>query len=113
MVGKKLLWLDDLRNPFTQEWLSLYAPNFVDNKEEVVWVKNYDEFVEWIESNGLPYQICFDNDLGEEMEGKDCAKYLVEYCLDNDVELPLYSIQSANTVAKKFIKNLLLNFLNR
>jgi hypothetical protein len=40
---KRLLWLDDVRNPFIADWLLQYAPDY--EKDEVVWVKNYNQFV--------------------------------------------------------------------
>ena len=48
---KKLLWLDDMRDPFTGTWLLSYAPDFDENRENVVWVKNYEDFVAWITEN--------------------------------------------------------------
>lgn len=41
-----LLWLDDLRNP--AEWIPSRYKGY-----EVVWTKNYDEFANWINENGL------------------------------------------------------------
>lgn len=126
---KKLLWLDDLRNPFEGDWLS-YSP--IEKPFDCIWVKSYNEFVDWINQNGLPEAICFDHDLGmevalearakgmskrksrllkkEEKTGYDCTKWLVEYCLDNKLKLPLYSIQSANPVGKENINGLMLSF---
>ena len=107
---KRLLWLDDIRNPFVADWLLQYAPDY--EKDEVVWVKNYTEFVDWINENGLPEMICFDHDLGEsdEMTGYDCAKWLVEYCMDNDLDLPMWDIQSANPVGRDNINGILNNY---
>ena len=45
-------------------------------------------------------------------DGYDCAKWLVEYCIDYNKELPLYNIQSANPVGKENIDKLLKNFKN-
>jgi hypothetical protein len=117
-----LLWLDDVRNPFVADWLLQYAPDY--EKDEVVWVKNYNQFVEWINTNGLPDMICFDHDLAdireipnstlvlasdwnEEKTGYDCAKWLVEYCMDNNLKLPDWEIQSANPVGRDNINGLL------
>lgn len=85
-------------------------------------VRNYDEFVTWIENNGLPGLISFDHDLAdehiqyyfdngghqnppdpqettfEEKTGYDCAKWLVDYCIENGVSLPEYYVHSANPV---------------
>jgi hypothetical protein len=125
---KTLLWLDDIRNPHEDDWL-IFSP--IENPN-VTWVKSYKEFVTWIEFFGLPDGICFDHDLGDNFEirtntdvddwfdieenreytGYDCAKWLVNYCLDNGLDLPLYNIQSANPVGKENINRLLKQFKN-
>jgi hypothetical protein len=132
---KKLLWLDDIRNPYVGDWLMQYAPQFAYGNGETIWVKNYDEFTDWITVNGLPHTIGFDHDLGQdvandkvlagmskrrsrrekrtEMSGFECAKWLIEYCLDNDMELPQWTIQSANPVGAENINGLLNGFRNR
>lgn len=124
----KLLWLDDIRNPSESNWLS-FSPI---PHQEVIWVRSYIEFTKWITKNGLPDGICFDHDLGKEVEinvrskglskkaarklkneektGMDCAKWLVEYCMNNGVELPPWNIHSANPVGKANIEGLLRNF---
>ena len=129
---KKLLWLDDIRDPFVGDWLSQYAPQFSGGEGEVTWVKNYREFTEWIDKNGLPYMIAFDHDLGQdvandkvengmskrksrrekrtEMSGFECAKWLIDYCIDNNTELPQWTIQSANPVGADNINGLLNGF---
>jgi hypothetical protein len=80
---KKLLWLDDIRCPFVGTWVDDFSP-INTNNIVVEWVKSYSEFVNWINKNGLPDAICFDHDLGKlqdgtELNGYDCAKWLVEY----------------------------------
>lgn len=129
---KKLLWLDDVRNPHEDNWL-VFSPIVLEDISEVIWVKSYTEFVNWIKFNGLPDAICFDHDLGmdvalnarakgmskresrklkqKEMTGMDCAKWLVDYCIDNKLTLPLYNIQSANPVGKENIDGLLKGFI--
>lgn len=115
---KKLLWLDDLRNPLKDNWVEKYSPLPVSS--EVFWVKRYWDFVYWIKENGLPDAICFDHDLSDihcnkstykEKTGYSCASWLVDYCLDNDLPLPLYSIQSANPAGKENIDKLLKNYI--
>ncbi len=106
---KILLWLDDYRNPFKDDWLN-FSP--IGKNCEVVWVKSYAEFVDWITINKTPDAICFDHDLGDDsLSGMDCAKWLVNYCMDTSFILPLYAIQSANPVGRENIDNLLKNFL--
>lgn len=130
METKTLLWLDDVRDPMTQNWL-VFSP--IERPFDIVWVKSYEEFTNWITNNGLPDGICFDHDLSDEhydpsmfvshenynelydsfkeKTGYDCAKWLVDYCIDNNLELPLYNIQSMNPVGKNNIHNYLQNFL--
>jgi len=132
MKKRTLLWLDDVRNPVERDWL-VFSP--IGRDVDVVWVKSYFEFTTWIEKNGLPDAICFDHDLGEDesiervkrgfskrqarilkkeaKSGMDCAKWLVEYCIDNKLSLPKYNIQSANPVGKENIDSLLKNFTKR
>jgi hypothetical protein len=108
---KTLLWLDDFRNPYskTMNWLK-YSPIGYD--VELFWIENYQEFVDFIMIYGLPDAICFDHDLGSEsLTGYDCAKWLVNYCLDNNKPLPKYGIQSDNTVGKANIDGLFKSFI--
>lgn len=129
---KKLLWLDDIRDPFIQRNLIDFAPEFISDEFNIVWVKNYNNFTNWITQNGLPYKIAFDHDLGSDIArekvkkgmskrqsriqkrgtktGMDCAKWLVEYCLDNKIKLPRWVVQSANPVGKENINKLLFNY---
>lgn len=126
---KTLLWLDDIRDPFKDDWL-VFSPITPD---KVVWVKSYQEFKDYIIDNGLPDAICFDHDLGmdvaiearengmskrrsrklkqEEKTGYDCAKWLVWWCQENRLPLPLYNIQSANPVGKENIDMYLKGYL--
>lgn len=104
-MKKTLLWLDDFRNPFDKEidWI-VFSP--VGRDINIVWVKSYEEFIEYINKNGVPDGICFDHDLGFVLTGYDCAKWLVEYCEKHDLKLPKYNIQSSNPVGKENIDKL-------
>jgi len=75
-----------------------------------VLVENYVEFTEYITQNGLPDFISFDHDLGEEKTGYDCAKWLVEICMNRKIPLPDFAVHSQNPVGKKNIESLLRNF---
>ena len=103
--NRALLWLDDLRNPFDTEanWTSVSPVPF----DEIRWCKSYNEFCEYIKTEGLPYVICFDHDLGEEHSGKDCANFLVEYCLENNQSIPYFASQSSTPPGKDNILGLL------
>lgn len=106
-----LLWLDDKRNPIN--FIDKYNLSAFINSGEIVWVKSYDEFVDYIKNFGLPNTIAFDHDLGyitpeTEKTGYDCAKWLVEYCMDNDLYLPKWFTQSDNPARENiniYLKN--------
>jgi len=111
------LFLDDLRNPEDVTWVNL-------PKVDWVVVRSYAEFRDYIESNGFPRFISFDHDLADEhyvntgymgnshfeKTGYDCAKWLVEVCLDSWTELPDFVVHSMNPVGKKNIEAYLNNF---
>lgn len=118
----KKLFLDDIRNPI--DCCSYMQYRGIDLKqyhEEWDIVRNYKEFVEHINLVGLPDIISFDHDLADhlldkdrnilsEKTGYDCAKWLIEYCMDNNEELPKFIVHSMNPVGTKNIKDLLNNF---
>lgn len=102
------LWLDDARDPADNRWADLVQR---PDNSILVWVKSFEEFVWWIEANGLPDHICFDHDINSDtFNGVDAAKYLTGYCLSKDLPLPSYSIQSANTIGRENIKSVLESF---
>lgn len=114
---KTLLWLDDIRDPNigdAKNFISYLIWEFFDDvSTDIVWVKTQSEFENYIKEDGLPDLISFDNDLGiGNGEGYNCAKWLVEYCIDNNINLPDWHVHSANPVAKENIENLLINFEN-
>lgn len=105
---KTVLWLDDIRNPYEDKWYNEYLSGFEPCK--ITWVKTYIEFCNFISKNGIPDVMCFDNDLGTFTEGKDCAKFTVEYILDRNIKKDFRVIvQSSNPVAKEFILDLFKN----
>jgi len=126
------LFLDDIRNP--DEAYS-YTKNDIFLTQKWVVVRSYKEFTNHIESNGLPFFISFDHDLADshytpehlwcdydkskewqsrqahkEKTGYECAKWLVEYCMDKDLKCPKYYCHSMNPVGKDNILSLLNNF---
>jgi hypothetical protein len=111
---KRLLWLDDERNPYTGSWLGTYTPEY-ETKNAVSWVKTYTEFTEWIQEHDMPDKIAFDHDLADlsenEKTGLDCAKWLCEYCMDNNKPLPSWVVQSANPVGAENINSYLLSYI--
>ncbi len=98
------------------------------------WVKNYDEFVSYITEKGIPDFFAFDHDLGEDAyelwnkhkgykktdidyseyktkTGFHCAQWLVDYCLDNELELTSeIHAHSMNPKGRENILSILMNF---
>jgi hypothetical protein len=46
----------------------------------------------------------------KEKTGMDCAKWLVDYCMDNKKELPDFVVHSMNPAGAENIKQLLTQF---
>ena len=125
------LFLDDERMP--RDAFN-YTKDFDYNLLEWVIVRNYKQFCETIEAkfkfNEWPVVVSFDHDLqGEHYEiaeksgfkdfdyslikegtGRECAKWLTDFCLDHDLKLPPYKVHSGNTVGKRNILGLLDGF---
>ena len=97
---QRLLWLDDYRTP----------KDYLIRDYEITWVKTFEEFCAHLENDGLPDIVCFDHDLGTEKSGYDCAKYLVNYCQQHNLDIPQYDIQSSNVVGKENIRSLMDNW---
>jgi hypothetical protein len=118
MINSSFLFLDDIRHPY-DVYEYTHQIIFLQEKWEVV--RNYNEFVEWITKNGLPDFISFDHDLADihhtqnaeihnEKTGHECAKWLVDYCLDNNLECPKFYCHSMNPVGRNKINSLLSQF---
>ena len=115
-VSETLLWLDDFRNPYQGSWLYSFAPEYLE-QWPVVWVKSYEEFITWINENGLPRMVGFDHDLGIDEDGTilksgyDAAKWLVNYCLDNNLGMCHWVVQSDNPAGRDNINGLLMSYV--
>jgi len=118
----KRVYLDDERTP-------IEASNW-----EVC--RNYDEFVSKVLEIGLENidLMSLDHDLGDtakeeyfgnvtqrnildydnikEKTGLDCAKWLIEYSMDNNIKLPLILVHSANPIGASNIMGYINNYLN-
>jgi hypothetical protein len=111
----KNLFLDDCRTPKQVTWITLPL---------VQWdiVKSYNEFVEYLNKNGIPKRISLDHDLSyedqskidyatfKEKTGYDCAAYLIEYCMKHGLEIPEYYVHSHNPVGAANIRSLLESY---
>ena len=104
----KKLFLDDIRT-IEMVYDKSEEPNF-----DIV--RTYDEFVDYINSKGLPNFISFDNDLGLDKNGNlapdgyAAAKWLV-YESELDLINLEFKVHSANPVAADQIKGLLNNYI--
>lgn len=116
---KRLLFLDDIRYP---KDAYQYTGQEVFQREDWHIVRNYQAFVDRILEKRLPDMISFDHDLADlkkinqesvEKTGYDCAKWLIEYCMDYNLKLPPYYCHSMNPVGKQNIESLLNNFKKR
>lgn len=122
LLPRRWLFVDDNRQP----------PLYLNRVFDVV--KNYDEFVEYIETFGVPEVISFDHDLHMEhtlyffenggfreppdpnnaiftnKTGYDCAKWLLEYCDANNLNLKNIIVHSRNPLGQRNIYNLICNY---
>ncbi len=125
MKKKSALYLDDQRTP-TVDPPTGYNPWYI--------VRNYDEFKEWINKHGMPDYVSFDHDLADEhmqdyykyqfngiaainyndfkeKTGLDCAKYMIEYAMNNNINLPnLVGVHSHNPLGALNIQNLVNSY---
>lgn len=130
----KKLFLDDVRQVRDACYYVVNPKIYWEEDWDIV--RNYKEFVEYIEKNGLPDLISFDHDLADEhyedlfsdpnwsksnddielkygeyreKTGLDCAKWLVNFCFLNRLPIPEFMVHSANPVGAKNIKSYLDN----
>lgn len=120
--SERWLFLDDTRRP----------PLYLNELFDVV--RSYDEFVEYIETYGIPEVISLDHDLNMEhtnfffenggfrnppdpkyeifkfKTGYDCALWLVDYCRENDKVLKKVLVHSHNHMGQRNIYNVICNF---
>lgn len=128
------LFLDDFRDPqvcLNYMYRRIGFNNVIYQDKDWVVVKDYYEFVDYIKTHGMPIFVSFDHDLsdehysgelghedweeyyrmeGREMTGYDCAKWLVDYCITTEKELPPYAVHSMNMVGTKNIISYLENY---
>jgi len=105
---EKYLFLDDLRT------IEMVYP--AERTEQFVIVRTYKDFVAYVQQNGLPEFISFDNDLGLDEKGQlapdgyAAAKWLV-YDSGLDLRNLNFAVHSANPVAAEQIRSLLNNYI--
>ncbi len=138
MGGKKrrCLFLDDVRVP-ANAYLWDDKKTLQEGSGVSSWhwdiVRSYEQFVDYVETNGIPDVVSFDNDLFELSHpdvsvedltkqflmkdwenfpiktGAHCAQYLVNKCISENKEIPEYYVHSANNAARPIIREILNN----
>lgn len=121
-----ILWLDDRRDPSThfkptpehlksRSWqrnIGFYKGILEKYNPKFVWVKTFDEFVNYITKNGLPDMVSLDHDLGQDKNGADCAEWLFNYCKKNGFALPKMYAHTANNKRRGNIEQFFNSALN-
>ena len=116
------LYLDDFRDPIDS---SYYLNNSLYGNLKWDVVRNYDEFVKIITTQGIPDVVSFDHDLADEhydsqkpsdeyreKTGFHCAKWLIQYCIDNNKDLPqTILIHSMNPAGSLNIQSIFNTYL--
>lgn len=109
MYNNDYIFLDDLRE---------IKEVYYDNTEvKFIILRSFDDFKEYIDNlkskNTIPKYISFDHDLGIGKTGFDCAKYLIEYMMDQNITTKIeYYVHSANPIGKQNIISIISNFNN-
>ena len=129
------LFLDDIRS-LEETYSYTRYESFLNDEWEIV--RDYKQFVDHIQHNwdtykAFPDMIAFDHDLDDthympqelwgtdydkwaeeqgfdEKTGMDCAHWLVDFCMDNNLTLPDWICHSMNPAGRDNINHLLLNF---
>lgn len=105
------LFLDDVRFPDdVRQDLGLY--------KDLIICRSYHDAKWCVMHKGIPSHIAFDHDLGEipgsNHHGYGFAKWLCDYIMVNNIDLPddfSYSVHSANPVGAENIRCYMNNFL--
>lgn len=108
---RKVIWLDDMRDPNSETWCE-YLARWAPGEYEVVWAKDIDDFKKAVlEIRNSPemklHGVFFDNDLGEGIPGRD-GKHAFNW-LEQETHfnrwprIPVLECQSSNPSAKKEI----------
>lgn len=119
-MSNRMIFLDDYRiplNTFSYTNHSIYLLDWV-------LVTNYNDFINDTINNGVAEVYSFDHDLGDEhynnnpnidysqfkeKTGYDCAKWLIDYCIDNDLDFPkVIYIHSMNPYGSLNIESIFL-----
>jgi len=109
------LVLDDERNI---QNIVEYTGNDWYNTKDWEIVRSFDDFCKIINDKGLPNIVSFDHDIadfknGNERSGKTAAQFMVDYCIDHNLDFPEYYVHSANPRGVDNIKGLIDDFIRK
>lgn len=131
------LFLDDCRLPvhckdYMIPRIGMKSYIYKDNKNWIV-ANKYSEFVRIINEKGIPNMVSFDHDLADEhyapenrwkdynvwakeiefkeKTGLDCAKFLVDVCIETKQLFPEFYIHSMNPIGGENINNYIKNYI--
>lgn len=118
------LFLDDIRYPSN---VLYYISNPIYGDSDWVIVRSHNQFIDFIEKNGIPYLVSFDHDLADvhyddiininydiiekdEKTGFSSLKWLCDYIFDNDLDMPEMLFHTANPIGKENMLSYYKNF---
>lgn len=123
------IFLDDFRHPY-DAFRILNDTDFLQLKWVVV--RSHDEFIKLIKDKhsfgDWPYVIAFDHDLHDEHydmnfsdmnylktsvpTGYHSAKWLIDFCVENNLELPNFKVHSQSSSGRRNITQILDEFIS-
>lgn len=93
----KILYVDDLRQPI--KWQ--------DKNHKISIARTYKNAIDFLKEDIFDI-IDLDNDLGEQKEGYDILKYIIE----NEIKVDTISVHTMNSVARGNMLQLLARYFN-
>lgn len=113
-MNKYNLIIDDER---TLDSIVEVTGNAMYLNHEWVITRTFDDFCKIIDDMGIPNIVSFDHDIadfkdGVERSGLTCCKYLVDKCIDLNIDFPEYSVHSANPRGRDNINSYIKNYIN-
>lgn len=126
-MDKIYLFLDDFREPSdAADYTRNHLAATLYNSAKWVVVRDYSDFVQYIQDYGVPDVVSFDHDLAAEhysgdidpesyteKTGYDAAKFLVDYCMEHKVDFPEWYVHSMNIQGAENISTFIRNYLKQ
>lgn len=107
------IFLDDERIPTDVTWIQYPEISWAIVRDDIEFTKTFKKFVEL----GKPFVVSFDHDLqlidGDEITGYTILKSMIEYMMDNDVNVDIQCFfHTQNPIGKANMKQYWENYLN-